>query len=336
MRLLLRVVAPRRPRRHDVTLTVREASCTCVLAISHHSTTGTGTAEMTSCTAWSGVRPRRRTCELMWTRWTSTGLDRCCTSDGMTKSRPRSAASAWLALNRRACGEPAQIHRLMHARRTAHFDDIPPHVGVHMHLCNLRLEAAHLLARGHRGQHVHRVLSRVALEYLILLGLAGIARLHQRQGTGLAGPRAGGRCLQARWGSAWPAPGDPDQGVRLPVRGHLALLHGLQQGRLRAWRGWLISRFRKQHLGEHRAGAELELARFLVVDRQPGHIRGEQVGRELWIRAEGEVEAPRQGLGKGGLPACPAHPRSARAPRPAAPSAAARRCRSSRRSPGRR
>ena len=42
---------------------------------------------------------------------------------------------------------------------------------------------------------------------------------------------------------------------------------------------------------------ELELARLLVEDGQPGHVRGQQVRREL-DAAEGTAEAPCDGLGE--------------------------------------
>ncbi len=41
-----------------------------------YSVTGTGTVRVISAITWSGVRPRNRTCGLMWTRWVSTGSHR--------------------------------------------------------------------------------------------------------------------------------------------------------------------------------------------------------------------------------------------------------------------
>lgn len=70
------------------------------------------------------------------------------------------------------------------------------------------------------------------------------------------------------------------QFVGLPVDGDLALLHRLQQRRLRLGRG-AVDLVADHDLREDRAGLELEVPALLVVDGDPGDVRGQQVGREL-------------------------------------------------------
>src|SRR5690606_15433470 len=57
--------------------------------------TGTGTASTSSRMMSSGRRPRSRVCGLTTSRWVSTWGAIAFTSSGMTKSRLRTAASAW-------------------------------------------------------------------------------------------------------------------------------------------------------------------------------------------------------------------------------------------------
>ena len=71
---------------------------------------------------------------------------------------------------------------------------------------------------------------------------------------------------------------------------HLPLLHGLEQRRLRLGRG-PVDLVGEHDLADDRPGPELELLRLLVVDRQAGDVRRQQVGREL-DAAEGAAEAP--------------------------------------------
>ena len=79
----------------------------------------------------------------------------------------------------------------------------------------------------------------------------------------------------------------------------LALLHALEQGGLGLGRR-PVDLVGEDDLAEDRPGPELELLGLLVVDRQPGHVRGQQVRREL-DPPEGAAEAPRDGLGEHGL-----------------------------------
>ena len=76
----------------------------------------------------------------------------------------------------------------------------------------------------------------------------------------------------------------------------LALFHALQQRGLRLRRR-AVDLVGEHDLAEDRARPELEFLRLLVVDRQPGDVRGEQVRGEL-DPPEGAAEAPGDGLGE--------------------------------------
>ena len=62
--------------------------------------------------------------------------------------------------------------------------------------------------------------------------------------------------------------------------GNLTFLHGLEEGGLGAW-GGAVNLVGEQDLGEDGAGAELELAGFLVIEVGAGDIGGEEVGGRL-------------------------------------------------------
>ena len=72
----------------------------------------------------------------------------------------------------------------------------------------------------------------------------------------------------------------PLERPRDAVGRHLPLLHRLEQRRLRL-RGGAVDLVGQQEVREDRAGAELEVAVALVPDRRPGHVGGQEVGREL-------------------------------------------------------
>ena len=91
----------------------------------------------------------------------------------------------------------------------------------------------------------------------------------------------------------------PRQRHGIAVHGHLALLHGLQQGALGARRG-PVDLVGQQDLGEDRAGTELEGLLLLVEERDSGDVAGQQVGREL-DAPEAAAQGPGQALGQGGL-----------------------------------
>ena len=94
------------------------------------------------------------------------------------------------------------------------------------------------------------------------------------------------------------------QGHRHPIDRALALLHGLEQGRLGARRS-AVNLVGQQHIGKNRAGPKFKLLLFLVKIRHPGHIAGQQVGGEL-DAAKGAIEATGDGLGQRGF-ACARH-----------------------------
>ena len=75
------------------------------------------------------------------------------------------------------------------------------------------------------------------------------------------------------------------RGQRMPdvVDRRLALGHRLQEGALRAGRG-AVDLVGQEHVGEDRAGQELELARLLVEDAEAGDVAGQQVRRTLHAR----------------------------------------------------
>ena len=89
------------------------------------------------------------------------------------------------------------------------------------------------------------------------------------------------------------------QSMGAAVQGHLLLGHRLQQRALGARRG-AVDLVGQQHLGEHRAGVELELARAGLVHRYAEHVGRQQVGGEL-DALEVQSHGGGQGVGQGGL-----------------------------------
>ena len=87
--------------------------------------------------------------------------------------------------------------------------------------------------------------------------------------------------------------------MRHRVHGHLALLHALQQARLRLRRG-AVDLVDQDHVGEDRAGTELEARLALVVDLGADDVGGQQVGRALHAR-ELAVDRARQRARERGL-----------------------------------
>jgi hypothetical protein len=75
----------------------------------------------------------------------------------------------------------------------------------------------------------------------------------------------------------------PRQGMRLPARRHLPLLHGLEQSRLRARCG-AVDLVHQQQLREHRAGAERK-APARLQHLGTADVGRQQVGRALHARA---------------------------------------------------
>ena len=79
----------------------------------------------------------------------------------------------------------------------------------------------------------------------------------------------------------------------------LPLLHRFEEARL-GLRRRPVDLVGEDDLAHDRAGPELELLGLLVVDRQAGHVRREEVRREL-DAPEAAAQAPRDRLGKHGL-----------------------------------
>ena len=85
----------------------------------------------------------------------------------------------------------------------------------------------------------------------------------------------------------------------LSIQSDLLLGHCLQQCALRArWRA--VDLVGQQHVGEHRAGMELELAAARFIHRDAQYIGGQQVGGELHA-LEAEAEAAGQCMCQRGL-----------------------------------
>ncbi len=149
------------------------------------------------------------------------------------------------------------------------------------------VDVLHRLLRRQQLINVHDLLQRVdrvgvllPVENLDLLVLAGVAEAdaqHEAVELGLGqGERAFvlDRVLRRQHHE-----GHVEQ-VGVAVDGHLALLHRLQQGRLRLGRG-AVDLIDEDDLGVDGAGAKLELACALVKDGHAGHVTGQHVGREL-------------------------------------------------------
>ncbi len=83
----------------------------------------------------------------------------------------------------------------------------------------------------------------------------------------------------------------PVEHERLTLHRHLVLLHGFEEGRLRA-RRCAVDLVGEQQPGEQRALAEREVAVALVVHERSGEVGRKEVGGEL---SPGEVEPQRLG-----------------------------------------
>jgi hypothetical protein len=90
------------------------------------------------------------------------------------------------------------------------------------------------------------------------------------------------------------------QRVARAVHRDLALLHRLEQRRLRARRG-AVDLVRQQHVREHRSLPELEGQLFRVVEGDSGHVARQQVGGAL-DAPELALDRARHGACQHGLP----------------------------------
>jgi hypothetical protein len=157
-------------------------------------------------------------------------------------------------------------------------------------------EACDVGGVGHGGEVGERVGDLLALEHVELGGPVRVAdaepghepvalRLGERvRALHLHGVLGGDDEERARQGVG----GAVDRGLRL--------LHALQQGRLRLG-GRAVDLVPDDDVGEHRAGAELELVGLRAEDVDPGEVAGQQVRGEL-DPADRAVDAPRERLGE--------------------------------------
>ena len=83
---------------------------------------------------------------------------------------------------------------------------------------------------------------------------------------------------------------------RHTLYGDLVFFHRLEQRRLSLGRR-AVDLVGEHHVGHDRPSAELELARPLIVDRDTGHVRRQQIGREL-DALERAARGARQTLGE--------------------------------------
>ncbi|MCW0465943.1 hypothetical protein NB705_003016 [Xanthomonas sacchari] len=168
------------------------------------------------------------------------------------------------------------------------------------------MDLLHALAqRGHVG---------LAEQWLRLCDqVAAVAAAEQRAfglGVGIAQRQAQQEAVQLRVGQRERARqvhrvlrGDHEERRRQrmggAVEGDLLFGHRLQQRALRARRR-AVDLVGEQHVGEHRAGVELELARLRVVHRHAEHIGRQQIGGELHA-LEAKPQARRQRMRQRGL-----------------------------------
>ena len=180
----------------------------------------------------------------------------------------------------RSARRGAQLERLLLPRRLDDRDDVAAH----------RLADPHLLDRAHHQPQPLRLDHR-----LQLLQRLGALEAQQNRvfliGVRITHAQTQQEAVQLRFGQRECAfkldrilRRDHQEGARqrhrLALDRQLAFLHRLQQSGLRARRG-AVDLVGEHQLRQQRPGPKLEIARFLVVDVDPGHIRGQQIGGEL-------------------------------------------------------
>jgi hypothetical protein len=234
-----------------------------------HSGSGRGATSSSCCrkraAASAGERRRNSINELgvKITRCPSTGRIRRSTSE-----RERAANGA-------ADSDALELAGRAHDVDDPALDDL-----VHVDVLDRALQLDHLVDADHRHQLRERVAVPLLAQDPPLLvaprvperGLQQEAvelRLGEREGALLL-DRILGRDHEKRVG----------QPPRLAVDGHLLLGHRLEQRRLRL-RHRPVDLVDEQHVREDRPGPELEVARALVEDREPGGVARLEVGRAL-------------------------------------------------------
>ena len=199
----------------------------------------------------------------------------------------------------RAAGRSAEVDIGVGSRGAHEADDVFGHAGVDVDLADRVLHLPELLDGAHDLELVDRVAPLLLVEDDDLLDRLGIAELdaeHEAVELGL-GQGEGALVLDGVLGG--------DDQERLghrpgrPVDRRLLLLHALEEGALGLGRG-PVDLVGQDDLGHDRARPELELLVLLVVDREAGHVRRQEVRREL-DAAEGTAETLRDGLGQDGL-----------------------------------
>ena len=251
-----------------------------------------------STSSGRGVRSRRR--ERAAGGAPSTGTTRVCTSSGVTKSRPSSAAHAWAA-----AGEASEARGLAPSRRS----------GVSR---VARAEGTHVPRDvvGHVARHARRRGPRAALpatsttstsasgsrgaeagQHLRLLIFAGVAHAQAQQEAVELGLRQREGALELHRVLGGEHEERPRQRVRR-ARRPVTLRSSMASRKADCVRGVarLISSARTT-LAKMRPGAERRTARCLVEDEEPVTSRRQEVGgalqaREAQAQAGGEAYAP--------------------------------------------
>ena len=177
-------------------------------------------------------------------------------------------------------GACAQLNVGMLAGGADHLDQIAAEDGIDVYLANQPLDAEDVVRRRHGPKGTQRIGVLESLQHGGLVVFRGVAeaeaqqeavdlRLGQREGAlefdgVLRGQHQEGR---GQW-----------HGIL--IDGDLPLGHGFQQRRLGPGCG-AVDLVSQDNLGNHRAGAELELPVVLVVVMDAGDVRGHQIGSEL-------------------------------------------------------
>ena len=159
-------------------------------------------------------------------------------------------------------------------------DDVALHCGRTVDVPYLLSEGQNLLGAGDGREVVERLVDPVTLEQIDLLCGVGIAQMdaHQEPVELADRERVGAFVLDGVLG------GDHHERRRelvgIAFDGDLALLHSLQQSRLRLRRR-PVDLVPEHDVGKDRAGSKLEGRGCPVEHAHTGHVRGQKVGREL-------------------------------------------------------
>ena len=271
-------------------------------------TTGTGRrARMRETAARDSFRPWDRDAGM--TRWERTGTAMALMSSGVMKSRPAINALACAVRTRNMVprGLAPRERTFVFPRRPHQAHGVGEDVGIDGHRTGGLLQPREFLGPQHVAQAGYRVFHQLALHDLLLVVLGRVVQGHAHAETVelRLGQRVGAVVLHRVLG------GDdeerPRQRVGCAVHRDLPLVHGLEQARLGAGRG-AVDLVGEHHVGEDRAGPELELGALLVEDGGADDVRGQQVRGEL-DAAEGALKAIGPGTARAWSCPRPARPR---------------------------